>query len=169
MLGNGAKRRNKLLYGAGALLALTLASGAYVALERSHSGVIGRPAASGSEAELVHTLTALEGALKGNMSVDQMGQFAGDVEAEIKAHPLPEEDDLQFGGELIVRYLRSLAATQNYRDLKLRTNGYDPLDPGSAHPNKEAIELQAKYSAWLPQRVKELREALSKTQKRASR
>jgi len=171
MSGAEAKHRNKPRYGTSALvvLALVLAIGTYLAMERFPSDVRSRQRASSANphVELIRALTALESALKADMSADEMQQFATRIEAEIEEHPLPEDDDLQFGAALVVRYLRWLGAAQKYRDLKLRTDGYNPLDPKGGHPNKDAIELQAKYSTWLPQRVKALREALSKRRSEA--
>jgi len=90
-----------------------------------------------------------------------MQQMAAEIETELRLHPLPDDDDLQFSGDLIVRYLRELAVLENFRAQKLAKGEKDPLDPRGENPNTKAIAVQQKYSAWLRQRTKEFRATLS--------
>jgi hypothetical protein len=134
----------------------------YLATRAAHDGPDGDSSAKGHpQPALIRKLGELESALDKGMGAAQMQELAAEIETQIKVHPLPDDEDLQFSGELIVRYLRELAAIENYRVLKIAQGEKDPMDPRGDHPNTKAIEVWQKYSAWLRQRTKELKEALS--------
>jgi len=131
--------------------------------KHSHSP---RPATSGDQSvpygHMVTILSELQTAAEKEMTAQQAEAYASAIANEFAAHPLPEGDDFQFSGELLLRYLRSLSALENYRQLKIAGGGEDPLNPNSKQPNLEAIENQKKNLRWLRQRTRELREKLEK-------
>ena len=120
----------------------------------------GSPKSNGG---LARKLADLETGLDKGLNVEQMQEFASGIQTEIQTHPLPNDDDLQFSGELVVKYLRELAAIESYRRTSISAKGYDPLDPKGAHPNTEMIEQQKKYSNLLRQRTIQFRERLSQS------
>jgi hypothetical protein len=112
-------------------------------------------------AGLVRKVMDLDEGLGKGLSSQQMLEFASGIQQEIEANPLPDDDDLQFSGELIVKYLRELASIENYRRATLSKKGYDPLEPGGGQSNAGVIEEKKKYSTMLRQRTKQFRERLS--------
>jgi len=136
---------------------LVVASLTYVAIQLHGKGASQR----NPHGPLLQKLAELESALEKGISAPKMQQMAAEIETELRLHPLPDDDDLQFSGDLIVRYLRELAVLENFRAQKLAKGEKDPLDPRGENPNTEAIAAHQKYSAWLRQRTKEFRTTLS--------
>ena len=113
-------------------------------------------------ATLLGKLAELDSALNTRLDGAALEHFATDIQAEIKRNPLPPGDDFYFQGELIVRYLRTLAPLENLRDVRMGSSGYDPLDPSGPHPNQEAIASHKKVLASLRARARDLRSMLEK-------
>ncbi len=127
-----------------------------------HFRPLGTSGGSNARAALLQSLAEVETGLASGMSPEDMSRLAYSIQSQIQEHPLPPGDEFQFGGELVVRYLRTLAALEGYRRLKLATTHEDPLDPKSPHPNTQAIETYEKYRPRLQQAVHDLRVRLSK-------
>src|SRR5437867_2238645 len=71
---------------------------------------------SNGNSGLMRELTDLQSRLDGKgLTAAEMQNFAAEIQKEIQTHPLPDDDDLQFSGDLVVKYLRELAAIENYR------------------------------------------------------
>jgi hypothetical protein len=128
----------------------------------NNSPVSAQPNSHGNE-DLPATLARLETDLPKRLTPEQMQDFAEQIEARVKEHPLPnDDDDLHFCSELVVKYLRELARIEAYRRGTMKKSGYDPLDPKSSHPNLQAIELHEKYSKSLVARARQLRQGVSR-------
>src|SRR5438874_1530552 len=144
-------RNRRLVFGAIAVMVMAVAAGVF--LIHKFAGSRDTPISLAHEASphsgLERKLVELESGLKKGLSPDQMLEFASAIQEEIQKQPLPEDDDLQFSGELVVKYLRELANIEIYRRASIAKKGYDPLDPNGKQPNHEMIELQRKYSSWL--------------------
>src|SRR5690349_21393362 len=89
------------------------------------------PRKADTYAALLHNLAEVETGLANGMSPETMARLADNIQSEIQQHPLPPGDEFEFGGQLTVRYLRTLSAIEGYRRLKLAIAHVDPLDPKS--------------------------------------
>jgi hypothetical protein len=150
-------RRNKILLVSIGIPLVLIVAGVILLGRRPGQGHP-NPAGENPYQQLLRKLTLLEADLNRGMSAPQMQDAAAAIETEIRLHPLPPDDALQFSGELIVRYLRELAAVENARALKA---GAGKTNSTLSETNtSNTVEKREKYPVWLRDRIKVLKEGL---------
>ncbi len=115
----------------------------------------------GSHAELIGKLNELESGLNHSLTPEELTQFASVIKDEITKRPLPMPDEFQFGADLLLRELRTLAALQNHHDLKVAKGEWPALD-AQGSMEAEPDGAQKKCRGRLARRITNLKELLSK-------
>jgi hypothetical protein len=91
-------------------------------------------------------------------------EMASQIESEIRAHPLPPDDEFFFGADLLLRYLRALAAVENHRALRIaKAQANNSVPPTSTENDFSKSESKKKYEALVRTRLVSLRALLTST------